>query len=168
MTTKKSANINKKGFIEAVESSNFLEGKALAAQIEEAAELLTDDEFFDVKPIKELMKTLHGERRWSWGLRREGKIKIFNEVVDSKLKDDEWRESLLPQIEKKRDEIAKEGRTAGENSEGSGDKKASKKDERRYQFTGFNYKGTTINGGVTLDGCVVLSVGNRGEYTKDD
>ena len=109
MTTKKSAYINKKGFIEAVESSNFLEGKALAAQIEEAAELLTDDEFFDVKPMKELMKTLHGERRWSWGLRREGKIKIFNEVVDSKLKDDEWRESLLPQIEKKRDEIAKEG-----------------------------------------------------------
>lgn len=167
MTTKKSAYINKKGFIEAVESSNFLEGKALAAQIEEAAELLTDDEFFDVKPMKELMKTLHGERRWSWGLRREGKIKIFNEVVDSKLKDDEWRESLLPQIEKKRDEIAKEGRTAGENAEGSGDKKASKKDERRYQFTGINYKGTTINGGVTLDGCVVLSIGNRGEYTSD-
>ena len=167
MSAKKSAYINKEGFIEAVESSNFLEGKALAAQIEEAAELLTDDEFFDVKPIKELMKTLHGERRWSWGLRSERKIKIFNEVVDFKLKDDEWRESLLPQIEKKRDEIAKEGRTAGENSEGSGDKKASKKDERRYQFTGINYKGTTINGGVTLDGCVVLSIGNRGEYTSD-
>ena len=167
MSAKKSAYINKEGFIEAVESSNFLEGKALAAQIEEAAELLTDDEFFDVKPIKELMKTLHGERRWRWGLSLEGKIKIFNEVVDFKLKDDEWRESLLPQIEKKRDEIAKEGRTAGENSEGSGDKKASKKDERRYQFTGINYKGTTINGGVTLDGCVVLSIGNRGEYTSD-
>ena len=167
MSAKKPANINKEGFIEAVKSSNFLEGKALAAQIEEAAELLTDDEFFDVKPIKELMKTLHGERRWSWGLRSERKIKIFNEVVDYKLKDDEWRESLLPQIEKKRDEIAKEGRTAGENSEGSGDKKASKKDERRYQFTGINYKGTTINGGVTLDGCVVLSIGNRGEYTSD-
>ena len=167
MSAKKSAYINKEGFIEAVESSNFLEGKALAAQIEEAAELLTDDEFFDVKPIKELMKTLHGERRWSWGLRSERKIKIFNEVVDFKLKDDEWRESLLPQIEKKRDEIAKEGRTAGENSEGSGDKKASKKDERRYQFTGINYKGTTINGGVTLDGCVVLSIGNRGEYTSN-
>ena len=167
MSAKKPANINKEGFIRAVENSNYFGSKELAAQIEEAAELLTDDEFFDVKPIKELMKTLHGERRWRWGLSLEGKIKIFNEVVDFKLKDDEWRESLLPQIEKKRDEIAKEGRTAGENSEGSGDKKASKKDKRRYQFTGINYKGTTINGAVTLDGCFVLSIGNRGEYTSD-
>ena len=166
MTTKKSAYINKKGFIEAVESSNFLEGKALAAQIEEAAELLTDEEFFDVNPIAELMQVLHDKNGWSWGLNCKGKIKIFNQVVDYKLKDDEWRESLLPQIKKKCDEIAKEGRTAGENTEGNGDKKASKKDERRYQFTGINYKGTTINGGVTLDGCVVLSIGNRGEYTS--
>ena len=167
MSAKKPANINKEGFIRAVENSNYFGSKELAAQIEEAAELLTDEEFFDVKPIKELMKTLHGERRWSWGLRSERKIKIFNEVVDFKLKDDEWRESLLPQIEKKRDEIAKEGRTAGKNTEGSGDKKAGKKDKRRYQFTGINYKGTTINGGVTLDGCFVLSIGNRGEYTSD-
>ena len=113
MSAKKPTYINKEGFIEAVESSNFLEGKALAAQIEEAAELLTDDEFFGVKPIAELMQVLHGKNGWSWGLSRKRKIKIFNEVVDSKLKDDEWRESLLPQIEKKRDEIAKEGRTAG-------------------------------------------------------
>ena len=167
MSAKKPTYINKEGFIEAVKSSNFLEGKALAAQIEEAAERLTDEEFFYVKPIKELMQVLHDKNGWSWGLSLKGKIKIFNEVVDYKLKDDEWRESLLPQIKKKCDEIAKEGRTAGENTEGNGDKKASKKDERRYQFTGINYKGTTINGGVTLDGCVVLSIGNRGEYTSD-
>ena len=167
MPTKKPTYINKEGFIKAVEDSNYFGSKELAAQIEEVAELLTDEEFFDVKPIKELMQALYGKNGWRWGLRREKKIKIFNKVVDYKLKDGEWRELLLPQIEKKRDEIAKEGRTAGENSEGSGDKKASKKDERRFQFTGFNYKGTTINGGVTLDGCVVLSIGNRGEYTSN-
>ena len=56
MSTPKPTYINKEGFIKAVENSNYFGSNELAAQIEEVAELLTDEEFFDVKPIKELMQ----------------------------------------------------------------------------------------------------------------